>query len=364
MCTNFGFTGTSAVPFGKVFLGGVSDDPYDIRTRVVVERSGHGYAFIGTELAAMSADVSMPDYNDSVAGWPTRALNEKGLAFTWTFVAEKPENQAPANGYKSAAACAEIMRTCSTVPEAIERLRQMPRNFSGAFMLADRFGELAVVEAGRKPLTVTQHASMAQGGAAVSVNCWLTQSDEGLPMCAVDQLAVPNHSRYTRAQALLRAAGGRADFDRLAAMLCDHEGRERFAGDNPWIPGHGYSICNHGSLRGDRFSPGRPANGTVSAEIIDCVDGVFWYTYGWPCGEAPENGDQLLQERAWGRFIGFPLAALPAGIYTTLTGELTHLAAAHFDALLHHATREIAAGAMAARDWAPAPANTPAPALS
>ena len=338
MCTNFGLTGASVDPFGKVLLGSVSDDPYDIRTRVVVERSGEGYAFIGTELAAVSSTVSLPDYNASVAGWPTRALNEKGLGYTWTFVAEKPDNAAPADGCKSADAFAEIMRTCATVTEAIDRLSRMPRNFSGAFMLADRLGELAVVEAGRKSLAVTQRHSMVHGGAAVSVNCWLVQSEEGLPICAVDETAVPNHSRYTRARALLRAASERADFDQLAAMLCDHDGRERFAGDNPWIPGHGYSICNHGSLREPGFSAARPAHGTVSAEIIDCVGGVFWYAYGWPCGEAPEGDDQLLQDRSWGRFIGFPLAALPAGVYTTLSGELTHLAATYFEHLLRRET--------------------------
>jgi hypothetical protein len=36
-----------------------------------------------------------------------------------------------------------------------------------------------------------------------------------------------------------------------------------------------------------------------------------------------------------GNFVGFPLAALPAGVYTTLTGELTHLAAMNFARLRH-----------------------------
>jgi len=99
-------------------------------------------------------------------------------------------------------------------------------------------------------------------------------------------------------------------------------------------PGHGYSICNHGTLGGDHFSAGRPAHGSVSAEIIDPVEGIFWYAYGWPCGEAAEAGDQLLQECSWGAFIGFPLATLPPGTYTTLQGELTPLAAVHFADLI------------------------------
>jgi hypothetical protein len=334
MCTNIGLTGGSAEPFGKVLIGGVSDDPYDIRTRLVVERSPGCYAFIGTELKALSDDVSMPDYNASVAGFPTRALNEKGLAYTWTFAHERPENLAPADAVKSSAAWAKIMRHCAIVDEAVAMLREMPRDFSGNFMLADRAGELTIVEAGRKALTVTQRRSMIAGGSAIAVNCWFKQAGEGLSIAAVDNRDTSNYSRYTRSVDLLKAAKNRAGFAGLATMLRDHGFRERSASDNPVTPGHGYSICNHGTLGVHHFSGERPAHGSVSAEIIDPIDGVFWYAYGWPCGEAPDAGDQLLQERSWGAFIGFPLAKLPAGIYTTLHGELTALAAAHFGSLL------------------------------
>jgi hypothetical protein len=302
MCTNIGLTGRK-YPFAKALIGGVSDDPYDIRTRVVVERSVHGYAFIGTELKALSEEVSMPGYNASVAGWPTRALNEKGLAYTWTFAHEKPENVAPADAFKSSTAWAEIMRHCATIDEAIVMLSDMKRDFSGNFMLVDSAGNLAVVEAGRRRLTVTQRRSMAEGGSAVAVNCWLAQADEGLPMASIDNRDVPNYSRYRRSIDLVKAAQNRGSFVGLTAMLRDHGFRERSAGGNPLTPGHGYSICNHGTLGGDHFSGRCPAHGSVSAG-------------------------------SWGAFIGFPLATLPAGIYTTLQGELTQLAAAHFAHLI------------------------------
>jgi hypothetical protein len=153
-------------------------------------------------------------------------------------------------------------------------------------------------------------------------------------MASVDNRDVPNYSRYCRSIDLLETAKHRGNFAGLAAMLRDRGFRERSAGDNPLTPGHGYSICNHGTQGGDHFSGGRPAHGSVSAETIDSVDGIFWYAYGWPCGEPPEAGDQLLQERSWGAFIGFPLANLPAGTYTTLQGELTPLAAVHFPHLI------------------------------
>jgi hypothetical protein len=87
-------------------------------------------------------------------------------------------------------------------------------------------------------------------------------------------------------------------------------------------------------MGGRAFDPTAPAWGSVSAEIIDPVNSIFWYAYGWPCGEPPDHGDQLLQGASWGRFVGFRLDGLPAGDYTTLTGELTPVAIRHLDRLV------------------------------
>ena len=53
MCTNIGATGASVLGGSKVYFGSVSDDPYDIRTRVIVEREAGGYAFVGTDLVPL-----------------------------------------------------------------------------------------------------------------------------------------------------------------------------------------------------------------------------------------------------------------------------------------------------------------------
>jgi hypothetical protein len=87
-------------------------------------------------------------------------------------------------------------------------------------------------------------------------------------------------------------------------------------------------------MRKPAFDPKEPAWGSVSAEIIDPVGGIFWYAFGWPCGEAPEYGDQYLQHRSWGQFVSFPLKDLGEGDYTTLAGEFTPLACRHFAHLL------------------------------
>jgi hypothetical protein len=271
-------------------------------------------------------------------------LNERGLAFTWTLALERRDNAAPESAMKPHDVWAAVMTSCATVDDAIELLERLPRGFAGAGMLADRDARLALVEIGRKRIQVTERFDATAGGTAVNVNCWVgMQADEGDPLCALDNPDVPNQSRYRRAKEMLGNIDDRIDLAMMTRLLSDHAHRERFAGENPWIPGHGYSICNHGSLRRDIFDKAKPAWGSVSAEIIDPVGGVFWYTYGWPCGEAPEHGDQMLQERAWGRFLGFPVAGMPAGEYTTLTGDLTHLAARHLDRILEldRATGEV-----------------------
>jgi hypothetical protein len=335
MCTNIGATGDAVTPAGRAYIGSVSDDPYDIRTKVVVRRPADRHAFVGTHLQPLVAAASAQAYSDSVSGAPTRGLNDAGLAFTWTLAVERKDNPDPAGAMKPHDVWAEVITRCATVDPALELLDQLPRGFAGAGMLADRDGRLALVEIGRKRINVTERLSARAGGTAVNVNCWVgMQAAEGDPLCALDNPAVPNQSRYHRANELLRGLGGPIDLSTMARLLSDHAHKDRSAGENPWIPGHGYSICNHGSLHGAGFDPARPAWGTVSAEIVDPSAGVFWYTYGWPCGEAPEHGDQLLQERAWGTFLGFPLTDLPEGEYTTLTGELTPLAVRHLKYIL------------------------------
>jgi hypothetical protein len=349
MCTNIGATGVTVGGGSKVYIGSVSDDPYDIRTRVIVRRPKGGYGYVGTDLMALSAAGSAAEYSASVCGAPTRGLNEKGLAFTWALAHERPENKAHKGALKPHELWDAVMRKCTTVDEALELLADMPRDMGGVALVADRKGALARVEIGRRKMEVTDRVSLQNGGAVINVNCWTTmQATEGDLACSLDVPTAPNGSRYERAQTRLREVDGRIDFDAMKAILSDHGHKERFAGENTMLRGHGFSICNHGSLRKPSFDVGDPAWGSVSAEIIDPVGGVFWYAYGWPCGEDPEYGDQMLQEHSWGSFLGFPVGALPEGVFTTLTGELTPGAVRHMHSLA-------ISGALRQLDWAADP---------
>jgi hypothetical protein len=335
MCTNVAAAGRSVRDPGKVFIGSVSDDPYDIRTRVIVERGRDGYAYVGTDLAPLSTAASAAEYARTTSGAPTRGLNERGLAFTWAYTWEKPENKPPLDAVKAHQAWGEVMRRCATVGEAIALLNDLPRDFGAAGMLADHSGACVLVEIGRRHMEVSRWLGSASGGTAVNVNCWIElQAEDGDPRAGLDVQTAPNRTRYARATERLGLVDGRIGLKEIKAVLCDHDHKERFASENTLISGHGFSVCNHGSMRKDAFDPAAPAWGSVSAEIIDPVEGVFWYAYGWPCGEAPQFGDQMLQDRSWGKFVGFRLNDLPQGQYTTLTGELTALAARHLDRLV------------------------------
>ena len=336
MCTNIGATGASVLGGSKVYFGSVSDDPYDIRTRVIVEREAGSHAFVGTDLVPLGTDGSAAEYRDSVAGAPTRGLNEKGLGFTWALAFERPENTPPDGALKPHDLWRRVMREGETVSDAVAILEESPRDMGGLALIADRAGDLAQVEIGRRAMEVTDRRSRASGGAMVNVNCWVSmQAADGVAAYGLDVPTTSNISRYQAANALLPAVDGYIDLGTMRDMLCNHEHKEKFPGENTMLAGHGFSVCNHGTLRKPAFDPDEPCWGTVSAEIVDPMDGVFWYAYGWPCGEMPEFGDQMLQDRSWGAFLGFPLDALPAGTYTTLTGELTHLAAQHFGHLRH-----------------------------
>lgn len=335
MCTNVGATGASVQPNGKVYIGSNSDDPYDIRTRVIVKRPPDGYAYVGTDLASLSGDASAAEYSSSVSGAPTRALNEKGLAFTWALAFERPDHQPPEGALKPHAFWSTVMQRCATVDEALELMPTLARDMAAIALLADAGGGLAQVEIGRRRMEVTARYDASAGGSVANVNCWIAMlPEEGDPSSALDLETAPNGSRFRRVTERLGTFEGKIDLAAMKAILSDHGYRERFAGENTLVRGHGFSVCNHGSLHKASFDPDEPAWGTVSAEIIDPMDGIFWYVYGWPCGEPPEHGDHFLQDRAWGKFVGFPLAALPEGSYTTLTGELTHLGVKHLGSLV------------------------------
>jgi hypothetical protein len=123
---------------------------------------------------------------------------------------ENPNHLAPQHGRRANEAWDELMRRCTTIDEGIELLTELPRDFGAAGMLADRNGDCALVEIGRRRVEVSRRFSRDTGGTGINVNCWTRmQEEEGDPRAGLDVPTAPNRSRYERAKYRLGLVEGR-----------------------------------------------------------------------------------------------------------------------------------------------------------
>ena len=268
---------------GHYLLGSNSDDPWDSRTRLVCEKLGK-YRFIATQLMC-SGDQSLP-----WANMYTRGLNEKGLGFNYAHVEPNDGNWASESGMTFREFSIKLLSECSDTYEAEKLIRSHPRAYHGNFVMNDRENNAVLFEITTKKLRVVR---------ADGLNDLYLRCNHYISKCmqkwdAPDDEAKENsRSRVDSAyQAYLRSTC--KDFDQAHAILGNHVNRHE---DEPhW----GFSNCNHGA-----------EGGTVSSEIIDTANGIFYYCLGWPCGEAPKHAGQLYQNLSWGHYKAYPLSEMP-----------------------------------------------------
>ena len=74
MCTNIGATGSSVGRTGKTYIGSVSDDPYDIRTKVVVRRNPTELGYIGTHLSPLNESIPIKRKFGLFSSLPLRSI--------------------------------------------------------------------------------------------------------------------------------------------------------------------------------------------------------------------------------------------------------------------------------------------------
>jgi hypothetical protein len=235
----------------------------------------------------------------------TRGLNAAGLAYTWASVApttEPASEQAIGIPYNQFGRL--VLSQARTVSDVIDRLDRYPRAYHGNFLFADAEGTVALIEIS----TQTYHVeTRITDGAFARTNHWI--SERMVPL-GTDRVGQASLERYERACALVAEQTGLINKDSFARITADHHGLDM----------SGISICAHGNAPGPRHHRG----GTVSSEIAEPRKGRFWYCYGWPCGSAPDDPDlQVYQDRSWGTYLPFDLAALEPGEYVTADGRLT-----------------------------------------
>lgn len=284
MCTIFGrgeLAGCKS-PFG--FLASTSDDPYGVRTHVIAKSPLHAYRFIGTRIKSLKNTVPWE-------GMLTRALNEKGLAFTYSYVPCHEEKGEPRDRLEFSEG---LITRCSSVAEAANYLGSgVPEGCTGNWMLLDASGELAVVEAS------CSSSEVLMQGDLVRTNSWQllsTPEKTNVAKTGPDPiLTASSDSRLRRATSLL---GLESTVDEVMNLVRDHEGMSYDE------PEYGLSICNHGK-----------SMGTVSAEIVVPRQNALYYNFGRPCGAC----DRLA---SWGRFHKFVLSEVRDGILTSVEGRI------------------------------------------
>lgn len=307
-CFLIGVTGPGFSSNGEALIGSVSDDPYDIRTFVRLVKPAGFKAHIGTELVSTTEHTLIERGYFAHPGETTRGVNESGLAFTCAMIFEKETAERTLQATAFADVTRTMMLECDTVNDAIDLFRSA-RATTPAFsvLLADAKGDLAHVEAGTFGVNVNHHYSHENPGMVFAVNCYLSPRlvNENAANSVIENTRNNNRARRERGKQLAQELRGTLDVASIARILSDHANRERDPMDNPLLEAWGYSICNHGTRGQETYPHEALPWGTVSAEIMQPSGKVFWYAYGWPCGQQPEYGDQIYQEKSWGRFVPF-----------------------------------------------------------
>jgi len=314
----------------EALLGSVSDDPYDVRTFMKVVKSENELTHIGTELTSTSEHTLEERGYFARFNETTRGINESGLAFTSAMVFEDKNTKKASNATDFADVTEFIMKNCKSVEDAISAFSEKKAIFPAySVLLADNYGSLAHIEVGSYGTAVNHHYSKGQSGIVMAVNCY--QSPDfikyNMPESLMTNKKNNNVSRFERGKILAEKFKGNFSVEVLKQILSDHENNLQNPLDNPLLEGWGYSICNHGTLKKDNYQPENLPWGTVSSEILQPSKKLFWYAYGWPCGQKPEYKDQIFQQNSWGKFIPFGFLEknhIKATIaLTTVDGEIT-----------------------------------------
>lgn len=283
-------------PSGSVLLASNSDDPWDVRTRLVVGQGSTGLKYVGTELLC-------PDSNVPWANMITRSLNEAGFAYTWAYVEPKDGDYRTSTGLTFAEWGRTLAGKVRSVAEALERLEHSERAFHGNFLMADATGRVVRAEVSTTVVSVTEVA-----GTVGITNHYVTSELAGSQPGPEYPFWSSSTCRLEAALARVAQVAGQPDVFALQEALRSHEGLREPEGH------FGHSVCNHG------------AEGcTVSSEVMDLEKQVFWYSFGMPCGDVQRGGTHGFPATPWGEYLPFHLAELEPGVYTTLDGGLTPL---------------------------------------
>jgi Acyl-coenzyme A:6-aminopenicillanic acid acyl-transferase len=313
-CTLMGANGT-ATKDGNVYLASTSDNPYieGPRNQVYLTIPKQGYKFVHTPLHIQDPPGHYFDVGSD------RGMNEKGFSWTRAWVVPK-EPEAP-NKMNAVDWFMKLGSTVATVDEAIKFVEDNPKGIGdqGNYIFADAQGNMAVVEVGYQTVNVVKRYTKADEGIAARANLWTSDKMKPIDISNTadehdHEYAVSTGYRVPRAMELLKGGEGKIDVAMLKQFLGDDANRSKAPmGDT------GFSISNHGAT-----------GGTVAAEVYDPAHLTFWFTYGWPDGDAKSSNPSYdgANKNTWGAWIPFILPEMTEeGYYTDWNGNITPLGA-------------------------------------
>ncbi|WP_134698682.1 carcinine hydrolase/isopenicillin-N N-acyltransferase family protein [Ammoniphilus sp. YIM 78166] len=264
---------------GRYMLGSNSDNPWNTRTRVrFVE--GNRWRFMGTELVC--PDESLPWSN-----MVTRGINEKGIAFTFSYVDCSPKFYQGGIEFKDFGY--HILGNFHSLKDIESYLRHEPVRVHGNFLFADSLGNLLISEIH----PAKKHFEWNPNTPIIRTNHFMN-----LPFFNAEEITITcSILRYQSGMNVLNQETSKQGSEFLKFLLCNHHLKEQGA---QW----GGSTCNHGE-----------EVGTVSSELLDPLNQEILYCFGPPCGEAKDlNG--------WGKYIPFKLYNWTEGVKTTVEGKI------------------------------------------
>ena len=295
-CTSIGVTGVGSYD-GQALIAGTSDRKWSVRASVVCRAPEKGYRYLAVETSQGMI----------------RAMNEKGFCFGRNgvfFLDPKYEKKGGKDGGISIEELTlKMIQKCSTVGEAIEMIKDIPRQ-PGTWKiltLADASGNLVIAEVTPDEFELIEPDRY---GWLSITNHFLSPKfrkyersshQEEFGKCGPSD--PPEYSSFCRYKRTLELREmiqeKKADPYMLMKFISDIKNLDAKKGVFMSISSHGKKY------------------GTIFCYVMQPVLKTFWYCYG------PGDGKILWKENTWGHFVPFALPQLEPGQYVTAKGTVS-----------------------------------------
>jgi hypothetical protein len=289
MCTLLALRSTD----GPV-VGSNSDNPYLVGSRAVASVDGP-LPFIGSEVLQHLADTTMP-WN----GMLTRGVNAAGVGFTYSALTGPAEGNDAADPTIDPGATRELLGAAATAAGFAEGVQEVAGRLpDGNYLVVDSLDVLVVtVERDRSWL---RRPSVDDRVACTNVS--FAEPDRTPQEWAIETRSFERLAQATQGLQAVGSVDEAGAVHALATVLR--------AGDG-----------GRGSTLPDTVESHGVDSGTISSELIAPHSRRFWWSYGWPSGQA--GGHETFARESWGRYVPFDVARVTrSGPLTTPDGFLT-----------------------------------------